>query len=85
MQQENSKKKNVGHVWKITNFDRQTALFNGASMEAITWGFSEVRQMANLRKLARRDGVATFTRLPDASTRHCALFPLLRASAAQKV
>jgi hypothetical protein len=29
-------KKNVAQVWKITNFDRQTALFNGASMEAIT-------------------------------------------------
>jgi hypothetical protein len=28
--------KNVGQVWKITNFDRQPALFNGASMEAIT-------------------------------------------------
>ena len=23
-------------VWKITNFDRQPALFDGASMEAIT-------------------------------------------------
>jgi hypothetical protein len=44
MQQENFKK-NVGQVWKITNFDRQTALFNGASMEAITWGFSEVQQL----------------------------------------
>ena len=29
-------KKNVGQVWKITNFDRQLALFDGASMEAIT-------------------------------------------------
>jgi hypothetical protein len=28
--------KNVGQVWKITNFDRQAALFNGASMEAVT-------------------------------------------------
>ena len=28
--------KNVAQVWKITNFDRQPALFNGASMEAIT-------------------------------------------------
>jgi hypothetical protein len=28
--------KNVVQVWEITNFDRQTALFNGASMEAIT-------------------------------------------------
>jgi hypothetical protein len=28
--------KNVGQVWKITNFDRQPAIFNGASMEAIT-------------------------------------------------
>jgi hypothetical protein len=29
---------NVGQVdlWEITNFDRQAALFNGASMEAIT-------------------------------------------------
>jgi hypothetical protein len=25
-------------VWKITIFDRQTALFNGASMGALTWG-----------------------------------------------
>jgi hypothetical protein len=30
------KKKNVAQVWKITIFDRQTALFNGASMGAIT-------------------------------------------------
>jgi hypothetical protein len=37
--------KNVEQVSKITNFDRQPALFNGASMEAITWGFSEVRQL----------------------------------------
>jgi hypothetical protein len=29
--------KNVAQVWKITIFDRQTALFNGASMEAITY------------------------------------------------
>jgi hypothetical protein len=29
-------KKKVVQVWKITNFDRQTALFNGASMGAIT-------------------------------------------------
>jgi len=35
MQKENFKKK-VVQVWKITNFDRQPALFNGASMEAIT-------------------------------------------------
>jgi hypothetical protein len=34
-QQENFKKK-VVQVWKITIFDRQTALFNGASMGAIT-------------------------------------------------
>jgi hypothetical protein len=40
MQLENFKK-NVAQVWKITNFDRQTAFFNGASMEAITSGFSE--------------------------------------------
>jgi hypothetical protein len=40
-QQENFKKK-VVQVWKITNFDRQPALFNGASMGAITLGFSEV-------------------------------------------
>ena len=58
--------------------------FNGASMEAITLRFSEVRQLANLRKLARRDGVVTFTRLPKASTRYYALFRLLRASAVQK-
>jgi hypothetical protein len=36
MKQENFKKKNVGQVWKITNFDRQPALFNGASMEAFS-------------------------------------------------
>ena len=35
MQQENFKKK-VVQVWKITIFDHQTALFNGASMGAIT-------------------------------------------------
>jgi hypothetical protein len=40
-QQENFKKK-VVQVWKITNFDRQPALFNGASMGAITPGFFEV-------------------------------------------
>jgi hypothetical protein len=34
-QQENFKKK-VAQVWKITIFDRQTALFKGASMGAIT-------------------------------------------------
>jgi hypothetical protein len=34
-QQENFKK-NVAQVWKVTNFDRQAALFNGASMVAIT-------------------------------------------------
>jgi hypothetical protein len=34
-QQENFEKK-VVQVWKITNFDRQPALFNGASMGAIT-------------------------------------------------
>jgi hypothetical protein len=28
--------KNVAQVWKITIFDRQTALFNGVSTEAIT-------------------------------------------------
>jgi hypothetical protein len=28
--------KNVVQLWKITNFDRQPGLFNGASMEAIT-------------------------------------------------
>jgi hypothetical protein len=28
--------KKVAQVWKITIFDRQTALFNGASMGAIT-------------------------------------------------
>jgi hypothetical protein len=28
--------KNVAQVWKITIFDRQAALFSGASMEAIT-------------------------------------------------
>ena len=29
-------KKKVVQVWKITIFDRHTALFNGASMGAIT-------------------------------------------------
>jgi hypothetical protein len=28
--------KNVAQIMEITNFDRQTALFNGASMVAIT-------------------------------------------------
>jgi hypothetical protein len=45
--QQESFKKNVVQVWKITIFDRQTvrhtALFNGASMEAIPSEFSEVR------------------------------------------
>ena len=36
-------KNNVAQVLKITIFDRQIALFNGASMGAITYGFSEVR------------------------------------------
>jgi hypothetical protein len=36
--------KNVVQVWKITNYDRQTALFNGASMGAVTLRFSEVRR-----------------------------------------
>jgi hypothetical protein len=44
MQQENFIKK-VVQVWKVTIFDRQTALFNGASMGAITLGFPEVCQM----------------------------------------
>jgi hypothetical protein len=35
-QQENSKKKKLHKYEKISNFDRQTALFNGASMGAIT-------------------------------------------------
>ena len=38
-------KKIVGQAWKITNFDRQAALFDGDSMEAITYRFSEVRQV----------------------------------------
>ena len=38
-------KKKVGQAWKITNFDRQAALFDGDSMEAITYRFSEVRQV----------------------------------------
>jgi hypothetical protein len=41
MQPENFKK-NVAQVWKITHFDRQIFIFNGAYMEAITWRFSEV-------------------------------------------
>jgi hypothetical protein len=44
-QQENFKNVVQVLVWKITNFGRQAALFNGASMGAITWGFSEVRQL----------------------------------------
>jgi hypothetical protein len=51
MQQENLKKK-VVQIWKITNFDGQAALFNGASMEAITSGFSEVRQLNSLLRTA---------------------------------
>jgi hypothetical protein len=43
-QQENFNKK-VVQVWKTTNFDRQPALFNGASMGAITEGFPEVCQL----------------------------------------
>jgi hypothetical protein len=38
-------KKKVVQVWKITVFDHQTALFNGASMGAITLGFPEVCQL----------------------------------------
>ena len=38
-------KKKVGQAWKITNFDRQAALFDGDSMEAITYRFFEVRQV----------------------------------------
>jgi hypothetical protein len=74
-QQENFQKK-VVQVWKITIFHLQTALFNGASMGAITGSPTE---------LARPDGVATFTRFHGASTRYYALFRLLRASAVQKV
>ena len=37
--------KNVAPDCKITNFDQQPQLFNGASMEAITLGFSKVRQL----------------------------------------
>jgi hypothetical protein len=29
-------KKQIVQVWEITNFDRQAALLNGASMEAVT-------------------------------------------------
>jgi hypothetical protein len=39
------KKKKVAQVLKITNFYRQPALFDGASMGVITLGFSEVRQL----------------------------------------
>jgi hypothetical protein len=35
-QPENFQKKKVVQVWKITNFDRQTALFNGASTGEIS-------------------------------------------------
>ena len=43
-QQENFKK-NVVQVWKVTNFVRHAALFDDASMEAVTYGFSGVRQL----------------------------------------
>ena len=39
---------------KITNFDYQAALFNCASMEAITYGFSEVRQLNSAVRTARK-------------------------------
>ena len=45
--------KNVAQVWKITNFDRQAALFNGASMRAITYGFSELRQLVSAVRTVR--------------------------------
>jgi hypothetical protein len=51
-QQENSKT-NVAQVCKNTIFDRQAALFNGASMEAITQGFSKVRQLIAAVRTAR--------------------------------
>jgi hypothetical protein len=38
-------KNDAQQVWKIMIFDRQTALFNGASMGASTYGFSEVCQL----------------------------------------
>jgi hypothetical protein len=43
-QQENFKKK-VVQEWKITIFDCQTKLFNGASMGAVTYVFLEVCQL----------------------------------------
>ena len=52
MQQDNFKK-NVAQVGKITNFGRQSALFNGASMETITYGFSEVRQLNSAVRTVR--------------------------------
>jgi hypothetical protein len=42
--------KNIVQVWKITNFDRHAALFNGASKEASTSGFSGVRQLNSLAR-----------------------------------
>ena len=66
---------------KITDFDGQTALFNGASVEKsyirIYWG-SPI-------ELAPPVGAVTFTRLCKASTGYYALFRLLKASAVQKV
>jgi hypothetical protein len=44
MQQENFKK-NIALLWKITNFDRHTELFEGDSMDEITLGCSEVYQL----------------------------------------
>jgi hypothetical protein len=52
MQQEIFKKKSWASM-KITNFDRQAALFNGASMGAITYGFSEVRQLVSAVRTVR--------------------------------
>jgi len=58
-------KKNMGQAWKITNFDRQAALFDGDSMEAITYRFSEVRQVGWHR---RRD-VQLISQEIDAASR----------------
>jgi hypothetical protein len=51
-QQGNFKKK-IAEDSPITYFDRQAAIFNGASMEAITLGFSEVQQLNSPVRMAR--------------------------------
>jgi hypothetical protein len=45
--------KNIAKVRNITNFDRQAALFNGASMVAIKYEFSEVCQLNSPARTVR--------------------------------